>query len=133
MNNKLTLHNDINDVTRLGEWIEETGESIEIAPDKIFNINLALEEVVVNIINYAYPDQTGMPIYIDMDYRDGVITYTITDEGLPFDPTLHDNPDTTLSAEQRPIGGLGIMLARRLSTSMTYHRSEGKNILTIKF
>lgn len=133
MNNKLTLHNDINDVTRLGEWIEETGESIEIAPDKIFNINLALEEVVVNIINYAYPDQTGMPIYIDMDYRDGVITYTITDEGLPFDPTLHDNPDTTLSAEQRPIGGLGIMLARRLSTSMTYRRSEGKNILTIKF
>ncbi len=133
MNSHLTLHNDIAQITPLAEWVEETGETIGIAPDKIFNINLALEEVIANIISYAYPDQTGQPIHIDMDYSDGVITYTITDHGLPFDPTRHANPDTTLSAEQRPIGGLGIMLARRLSTSMTYRRSEDKNILTITF
>lgn len=134
MKNTLHLTNDVlTQVPLLGEWIEAIGEEMGLKPDKVFQLNLALEEAVVNVMNYAYPGQEGMPIIITADDESGALRFVIDDEGVAFDPTQAEEPDLTLSVEERPIGGLGIMLVNQLSTSVEYQRKDNHNILTITF
>lgn len=134
MKDTLHLTNDImTQVPLLGEWIESIGEKMSLAPDKVFQLNLALEEAVVNVMNYAYPEQDNMPITLTADDETGAIRIIIDDEGVAFDPTQADEPDLTLPVEERPIGGLGIMLVKELSTSVAYQRKDNHNILTITF
>lgn len=127
----LNMVNDIQEVTRLGEWIQQLGEKMEIEADKVFKLNLALEEAVANVINYAYPDQTGMPVTLSMSADGHVLTFVLDDEGVAFDPTSKEDPDITLSAEDRPIGGLGIMLVREIMKEVHYERKDGHNLLTM--
>lgn len=134
MNTILNLTNDIEQVTQLAEWIEGIGNELKLPPDKVFQINLALEEAVVNVINYAYPGQTDMPIALNADNSEGTLRFVIVDSGIAFDPTLVEDPDTSLSAEERPIGGLGIMLVRQFANKVSYLRTpDGRNQLTILF
>lgn len=93
---------------------------------------LAVEEAVVNVMNYAYPIGTQGTVIINAQSTDDAIKFIITDEGKAFDPTLKSEADTTLSAEERPIGGLGILLVQQLMDSINYERIEGKNVLTLK-
>lgn len=131
MRQTLHLTNDVNDVTQLAIWIEELGEEVALAPDKVFQLNLAMEEAVVNVMNYAYPGQSDMPVTISVEPTDDRLKFTIDDEGVAFDPTKADDPDITLSAEERPIGGLGIMLVRQFMQDISYQRLDGHNILTL--
>lgn len=128
----LNLHNDISEIPRLTEWIEMLGESMELPMPAVFQVNLALEEAVVNVMNYAYPGETGRPVTLSVDGDSKLMTFQLMDEGIAFDPTSHEAPDLTLSAEERPIGGLGIFLVEELMKEVRYERSEdGKNILTM--
>jgi len=127
----IQLINDVNDVSKLSEWIECLAEEVCLDPAKTFQLNLALEEAVVNVINYAYPNQTGMPIDITADIEPERLSFTIEDSGVPFDPTQAVEPDITLSAEERPVGGLGIMLVRQLMQEVSYEYRDGHNRLTI--
>lgn len=126
---KITLHNDINEVPLLAEWIEGLGETMGLDMPDVFQINLALEEAVVNVMNYAYPGETGRELWLCADGDAKRITFTLIDEGAPFDPTAKEDPDITLSAEEREIGGLGIFLVNQLMESVTYRREDEKNIL----
>lgn len=128
-NMKLTLHNDINEVPLLGEWVEQLGESIGLEMTDVFQINLALEEAVVNVMNYAYPGQQGREIWLDAEGDSKSVTFTLSDEGVAFDPTKEEAPDVTLSAEEREIGGLGIFLVSQMMKSVQYERKDGKNFL----
>ena len=94
-------------------------------------IRLALEEAVVNVINYAYPVGEKGDILINADTDGHEVRFTITDSGYPFDPTTVLEPDTTLDAQNRPIGGLGILLSRKLMDSISYVRKDGKNVLSL--
>jgi sigma-B regulation protein RsbU (phosphoserine phosphatase) len=94
-------------------------------------LNLAIEEAVVNVMNYAYPAGTSGNVCIDIDTNEELLTVVITDSGTPFDPTGKKEVDITLSAEERPIGGLGIHLVRQLMDSVDYERINGKNVLTL--
>lgn len=94
-------------------------------------IKLAVEEVVTNIILYAYPDEKGQDIGIDLSYEKRRLTIILTDHGIAFNPLEKEEPDLTLSLDERPIGGLGIYLAKQLMTTVRYNRSAGKNILTM--
>lgn len=130
----LRLTNDIiTQIPLLGEWIETLGEKFNLPADKVFQLNLALEEAVVNVMNYAYPGQEDMPIIITANDEAGSLRFVIDDEGIAFDPTKAEEPDLTLSAEERPIGGLGIMLVKQLSKSVDYQRIDNHNLLTIIF
>lgn len=131
MKEVLQLTNDIQDVPRLGEWVEHIGELWELPMPKVFNLNLALEEAVVNVMNYAYPGQQGMPVVITASDENGVQTFTIEDEGIPFDPTLKEDSDVTLGLDDRPTGGLGIFLVKELMSSVSYEWKSGKNVLTL--
>lgn len=128
----LTLPNNVEFIPQLAAFIEEVTESYGIDPSVTMSINLALEEAVVNVMNYAYPEGTIGEIDISVTFSDGSITFTIKDTGTPFDPTKVSTPDTSLSAEERPIGGLGIYLVRELMDEVSYCYENNHNILTLK-
>lgn len=130
---KLTLHNDVQEVGLLAEWIERLGEDTGLTPDKVFQLNLAMEEAVVNVMNYAFPGESGRTFTIAAEKSDNNLIFIIDDEGVPFDPTKADEPDLSLSAEERPIGGLGIMLVRQFMENVTYERRDGHNRLTLTY
>ena len=94
-------------------------------------LNIAVEEAVVNVISYAYPADSPGEVRIDAAIADHSLVLTVTDSGLPFDPTAVAPADTTLDADERPIGGLGIHLIRRYTDSISYERRDGQNILTM--
>ena len=128
----LVLQNDVQQVGRLNEWVDEVCEAVGFDATTTMQMNLALEEAVVNVMNYAYPHGIVGNIHIEAQANDMRLKFTIVDSGSPFDPTAQEEADTSLSVEDRPIGGLGIHLVRQLMDSINYERTEGKNILTLR-
>ena len=93
---------------------------------------VAIEEVFVNIANYAYGDGNGdMTLGISFEPESRTVTFRMTDKGIPFDPLKKPDPDITLSAEEREIGGLGIFITKKTMNSVTYAYENGENILTM--
>ncbi len=132
MEKSIVLTNDISEVGKLNAFVEEIGNEFSLSSDIIFNLNLVLEEAVVNVINYAYPKEEHEFIYLSAHMHEGSIILVLTDTGKEFDPTLAPEVDITLSADERPIGGLGIFLIRQIMNEVRYERIEGKNILTLE-
>jgi anti-sigma regulatory factor (Ser/Thr protein kinase) len=132
MEKSIILANDISEINKLSQFIDEIGEEFSLTPDIIFNLNLVLEEAVANVINYAYPKEEHQSIYLSAKLQDGSIVFVLTDTGKEFDPTMAPEADITLSAEDRPIGGLGIFLIRQIMNQVKYERIEGKNVLTLE-
>ena len=128
---ELTIKNDINELKNVDSYIKGLSEELHLAPSIVHNIRLAVEETVVNIIDYAYPSGSEGLINMKAMYNENNLKLVFTDTGAAFDPTEVANADTTLSIEDRPIGGLGIFLVRELMDSINYERSEGRNILTM--
>ena len=96
-------------------------------------LDVAVEELYVNIACYAYTPDTGdATIRIQADQEPHVVEITLIDSGIPYDPLAKPDPDVTLSAEERQIGGLGIFMVKKSMDDMQYERRDGKNILTIK-
>ena len=119
----------LNDV--LG-FVEETLESFECSMKIQTAICVALEEVFVNVAHYAYPDGDGdMTLAIGFEEDSRTVTFRMADKGVPFDPLKKPDPDITLSAEERDIGGLGIFIAKKTMDSLTYAYENGENILTM--
>ena len=113
-------------------FVESTLESFE-CPMKIQTaICVAIEEVFVNVAHYAYPECEGdMTLCISFDNQTRDITFRMTDNGIPFDPLKKPDPDISLSAEDREIGGLGIFIAKKTMDTLTYAYENGENILTM--
>ena len=113
-------------------YVEQTLESFE-CPLKIQTaICVAVEEVFVNVARYAYPECVGdMTLYIGFDEKSRTVTFRMTDKGVPFDPLKKSDPDITLSAEAREIGGLGIFIAKKTMDSLSYVYENNQNILTM--
>lgn len=132
MEKSIILTNNISEISRLNEFVEEIGNEFSLSPDVVFNLNLVLEEAVVNIINYAYPKEEHETIYLSARLHEGSIVLVLTDTGKEFDPTLAPEVDITLSADERPIGGLGIFLIRQIMNEVRYERIDGKNVLTLE-
>ena len=132
MEKSIILANDISEISRLYEFIEELGNDFSLSPDIVFNLNLVLEEAVVNIINYAYPKEEHESIYLSARMHEGSIILVLTDTGKEFDPTAAPEADVTLSADDRQIGGLGIFLIRQIMNEVRYERIDGKNVLTLE-
>ena len=123
----LVMRNDIQQIPTLAEWIDSLG-----LPQTLnMPINLALEEAVSNVMLYAYPDSNSGRVLVEAEKSPKKVVFTITDSGVPFDPTQQEEPDITQSAEERPIGGLGIFLVRQIMDTIRYERTNDKNILTL--
>jgi sigma-B regulation protein RsbU (phosphoserine phosphatase) len=127
----LTLKNDPHQVALLSSFVNGVLDKLGIDPKQTKKIRLAVEEVVVNVIDYAYPIGIEGDITVHASSDGSQVKFVIVDTGTPFDPTEKEKADTTLSVDERPIGGLGIHLVRQLMDSMNYERQDGRNILTL--
>ena len=127
----LTLTNDLSRIPRLNSFIDEVCEANGFDKPTTMQLNLAIEEAVVNVMNYAYPEGTKGDITIEASSDGKEMKFSITDTGKPFDPTAKPEVDITLSAEDRAIGGLGIHLIRQITDRINYERTSGHNILTL--
>ena len=128
----ITLQNDVQQIPQLSAFVDEVCEAVGFDMATAMQMNLALEEAVVNVMKYAYPQGTTGDVRIDAQANDIRLKFIITDSGQPFDPTTKEEADTSLSAEERPIGGLGIFLVRQLMYSINYEYADGQNILTLR-
>ena len=128
----ITLPNDIDEVPQLADFVDEVCETVGFDMSTTMSLNLALEEAVVNVMDYAYPPETEGSVTIEAVADSQQLTFKVIDSGIPFDPTAEEDVDTTLSAEERPIGGLGIHLVRQIMDSISYERTDGMNVLTLR-
>ena len=128
---QIILPNDVQEVPRMAEFVEMVCEEAGVDMATTMQLNLAIEEAVVNVMNYAYPAGTQGDVSLAACAEGDTLTFVLSDSGTPFDPTAKEDADTSLSAEDRPIGGLGIFLVKQLMDTVTYQRKEGKNVLTL--
>ena len=113
-------------------FVEQTLESFECPMKTQMAICVAIEEVFVNVAHYAYPDSEGdMTLGIGFAEESRTVTFRMADKGIPFDPLKKTDPDITLSAEDREIGGLGIFITKKTMDSLSYAYENGENILTM--
>ena len=110
--------------------MEEILESNDVSFGDINKINLAFEEIFVNIANYAYKDKVG-EVIIQVELKDDNCVINFIDEGVMFNPLEREEPDVSLKAEERKIGGLGIFLVKKIMDDVKYERVDGKNIFSI--
>ena len=127
----LVLKNKVEEVKKLSAFLKDICVKLSLEGKLGLSIRLAVEEMVVNVINYAYPypKEGTVSIYADSDYKE--LRFTIVDKGIPFDPTAVVPQSITLSAEERSIGGLGILLSRQIMDSVSYCRKTEFNVLTL--
>ena len=128
----LNLSNDVHQVPELNDFVKSVNSELNLASSLSSQLMLAVEEAVVNVMSYAYPIGTKGDVTVQAKATGQWLKFIIIDQGKAFDPTLKGEADTTLNAEERPIGGLGILLVKELMDSINYERNEGKNVLTLK-
>lgn len=129
---QLVLLNDIQEIEKLTLFLDEIGEELSLSPELKFNLCLALEEAVSNVIMYAYPGQSGCEIKLEVTSDAQMLMFVLTDSGMAFDPTQVPDANVNLSVEERPIGGLGIFLIRKIMDEVSYQRINGQNRLELK-
>ena len=125
----LILHNDVEQIALLPEFVEAVAKEAQLDNEATFNLNLALEEAVSNVIMYAYPEGTDGMVDIKAIVDVKHVSFIITDSGKPFDPTAKEDIDINSKMDERPIGGLGIHLVRTIMDTVKYERKGENNIL----
>jgi serine phosphatase RsbU (regulator of sigma subunit)/anti-sigma regulatory factor (Ser/Thr protein kinase) len=128
---QITLANDPREVERLSTFIKDFLGQLSMDRKTASGLRLALEETVVNVIDYAYPEGVTGSVSVLADSNRREVRFTVQDHGTPFDPTTVLEADTTLDAQKRPIGGLGILLTRKLMDSISYEHRDGQNVLIL--
>ena len=128
----LILPNDVQEVPKLAAFVDEVCEAAGMDMPTTMQMNLAIEEAVVNVMEYAYPAGTKGEVRIEVQIHDTYVEFTLSDDGKPFNPTDKGEVDTTLSAEERSIGGLGIMLVKHYRDKVKYKYVDGQNVLTLR-
>lgn len=117
----------------VNNFIHECLMDTSVSDDVLMELDLAVEEIFVNIAHYAYNPEVGnAQIKCKINNEPLQLTIEFTDEGKPYNPLEKEDPDITLSAEERQIGGLGIFIVKQFMDVIEYRYEDNKNILTIK-
>lgn len=125
------LHNDTRELQRLVDFVEALCCELELDHTDSMSLQLALEEAVVNIMQYAFAPGTTGEITISVEHDAGRLLFSLEDSGLPFDPTEVADADVSLPADQREVGGLGIYIVRQIMDKVEYSRCGERNILRL--
>lgn len=125
----VVLNNDLSEIGRLGSELESFASRCGLFEEDLYQLNLILEEVVANVISYAYEDNGRHEIVVCVERKDRELIMEVEDDGKPFDPLQAAPPDLGRPLEEMQVGGLGLHLVRRFTSAMQYERSEGKNRL----
>ena len=129
---ELTIDAKISNLHGVIGFLDAQLEAMDCPMAAQIQLDMAVEELFVNIANYAYaPGNGAATIRVRTSSSPRSVTVTLIDEGRPFDPTAKPDPDTTLSARDRSIGGLGIFMAKKSVDEMSYEYVNGQNRLTL--
>lgn len=129
---RVSLAPDLSAIGVLAEKVEAFGDANKLAGQKIYMMNLALEELITNVVSYGFDGVTRPEIEIAVQVNGPMLELTIVDNGQQFDPTQDTNPDLSSPIEDRPIGGLGLYLVKTFADRMKYEYVDGKNRLTLE-
>jgi len=129
---RIIMKNEMSEVNRMRGFFHSVCLEHDIDDDTFKMLNLAIEEWVANVINYAYPKGTRGHVELTAQMTDGILKIIIKDHGTPFDPTQHTDVDVNAELDERQIGGLGIYLIKNIMDSMHYERTpDGYNVLSL--
>ena len=127
-----TIVNSLREIPRVAQMVEDLGAEYKLPADAVYDVQLALEEILTNVITHGYPDDHVHHISIRLNVGDGTVTAEIVDDGRPFNPLEAPRPDLTAGIRERTVGGLGVHFVRQLMDHMEYSRGEGKNRLVVQ-
>ena len=132
MRKEIRIKNKITELEKIAKFIEEIGEELGLNMELQMNLNLVMEEMVTNVIFYAYPQDVEADIELLAKSDGKELTFVLSDQGKEFDPTLKEDADPNINPAEREIGGMGIYIVKNIMNQVTYQRLEGKNLLTMK-
>lgn len=130
---ELTIPATVENIEKVTEFVNSQLEEINCPIKAKMQIDIAIDELFGNIAHYAYNPETG-PATVRVEVTEAPISVIVTfiDHGIPYDPLKKDDPDVTLSVEERTIGGLGIFMVKKTMDEITYEYKDGQNILSIR-
>ena len=129
---ELTLLAVVENLNQVQDFVDAELEKLNCPMKTQMQVDVAVEELFVNIARYAYAPKTGsVTIRVQPDEKSHAVAITFVDSGIPYDPLAKPDPDVTLSAEDRQIGGLGIFMVKKSMDDMQYEYREGQNVLKI--
>ena len=131
MTKELRIKNQMAELEKVSQFIDEIGEELGLSMELIMNLNLVMEEMVVNVISYAYPEDTDAEIELLAKSDANELTLVLSDQGKEFDPTTKKDSDMSVNPAERELGGMGIYIVKNLMNKVTYQRLEGRNLLTM--
>ena len=130
---EMTITATLDNIPTVTDFVDSKLEKFSFPGKVITQINIAIDELFSNIARYAYyPDVGPATVRVEVEDEPPAIVITFIDNGQPYDPLSSKEPDVSLSAEERKIGGLGIFMVRKLMDDIHYEYKDGKNILRIK-
>ncbi|MCR5603409.1 MAG: ATP-binding protein [Lachnospiraceae bacterium] len=130
---EITLEADVKNIPVVTDFVNEVLEEAECPIKVQMQIDVILDEVFANIALYAYGESGGdATVCVDVSDEPKVISITFKDKGMPFDPLSREDPDVTLSVEDRKIGGLGIFMVKKMMDEVVYRYEDGMNVLTVR-
>lgn len=132
MKKEIQIKNRVDELARVNQFVEEIGEELGLDMELQMNLNLVMEEMVSNVIFYAYPQEKEATIELLAESDGKELTFVLSDRGKEFDPTLKEDADPNVNPMDRDIGGMGIYIVKNIMNEVTYQRLEGKNLLTMK-
>ena len=133
MRKEITIRNQVNELERVAQFVDEIGEELGLSMELQMNLNLVMEEMVSNVIFYAYPEGTDATIELVAESNGKELTFLLSDQGREFDPTLKDDADPDVNPIDREgLGGMGIFIVKNIMNQVSYQRLDGKNLLTMK-
>jgi len=128
---EITIGNKPAELRRVAAFVDELGDEFALDGELLMNLNLVLEEMVSNIIKYAYPQPTADAIELRAESDGKEIVLTLADHGVAFDPTKRGDLNTDVNPAEREIGGMGIFIVKNIMNRVTYQRLDGKNLVTM--
>jgi sigma-B regulation protein RsbU (phosphoserine phosphatase) len=128
---EVTAENQLSEITRVNDAFNAFSEKRGLPQRVIGKVNVIFDELLTNIVYYAYRDQAEHDIKIRVELSASLLRLTIEDDGVPFNPFRVEAPDTSLSMEEREVGGLGIHLIRNMMDEVSYQRRIDRNLVTL--
>jgi serine/threonine-protein kinase RsbW len=128
----IRLPADVKEIERLNRLVRQFGELHEVPSRTLYAVNLALDELVTNVVLYGFEQAAGREVLVRIATAGQDLVASVLDDGKAFDPLQAPPPDLTAPLEERALGGLGIHLVRSLMDHVSYARDDDKNVLTIR-
>ncbi len=128
----LKLYNKISELETIQLCLDELVEKWNVPAALGMTLNLVIEEAFTNVVNYAYDDSDEHSIEVVFEMQSKILSISLIDDGIAYDPTQNATPDLSLSVEERSIGGLGVYLIKSMMDEVAYERKAGKNILLMR-